>query len=321
MPFPSHLRRLIAAAALGLGALALAPSAALADAGLSLDRFNPAPAGDRTFGITSPEISEGVTFESAILFDYAHNPYTLTHGPGQVDVGAVVSDQLFMHVSATVALFGRASLSFNIPVAVLQDGDDPVRGGVEHTSPHGAGFGDTRLSFKVKLYGHNDGAFQASIGGSLWIPVGDTGTFVSDEKVRGMPEIILGGHGKSFAWSFAAGPELRPSVAFGDAIQGSALRIGGAFGALVGQEKRLTLGPEVATAIVLEDVGLRTMNAELLLGARYRVTDALNLALAAGPGLTSGLGTPDIRVAFGLGYSLRGEDPAKGAAAADRRAP
>lgn len=318
MPFPSHLKRLLAAAALGLAALA--PSAALADAGLSLDRFNPAPAGDRTFGIASPEIRESVTFESAILFDYAHNPYTLAHGPGQVDVGAVVSDQLFMHVGATVALVGRASLSFNIPVAVLPDGDDPVRGGVEHVSPHSAAFGDTRLSFKVKLYGHNDGAFQASIGGSLWIPVGDTGTFVSDEKVRGMPEIILGGHGKSFAWSFAAGPELRPSVAFGDAIQGSALRIGGAFGALVGQEKRLTLGPEVATAIVLEDVGLRTMNAELLLGARYRVTDALNLALAAGPGLTSGLGTPDIRVAFGLGYSLRGEEPAKGAAA-DRRAP
>src|SRR5580704_16070186 len=106
--------------ATALGAGLLAPASALAQQ-VALDRFEPAPAGDRMFGVESPyALGEGVP-HVAVLFDYAHNPFTLNHGPGQTDVQAVVSDQVFVHLDISVALLNRINLNFSVPAALVQD--------------------------------------------------------------------------------------------------------------------------------------------------------------------------------------------------------
>src|SRR5580704_11147553 len=130
--------------ATALGAGLLAPASALAQQ-VALDRFEPAPAGDRMFGVESPfAAGEGVP-HVALLFDYAHNPYVLHHGPGQTDVGAVVSDQMFVHFNVSVAILNRLTVNFSVPAAVMQDGSDPTNGDVKYISPHDTGFGDMRV--------------------------------------------------------------------------------------------------------------------------------------------------------------------------------
>ena len=89
-----------------LTALTAAASPALAQ-GVALDRFDPAPAGDRMFGVESPFAAGQATPHVALLLDYGHNPYTLRHGPGLNDRGAVVSDQLFLHLNASMSIFHR----------------------------------------------------------------------------------------------------------------------------------------------------------------------------------------------------------------------
>jgi OmpA-OmpF porin, OOP family len=93
---------------------------------VALDRFDPAPAGDRMFGVESPFTAGEGTPHVELLADYGHNTYTLSHGPGITAVNAVVGDQLFMHFNASVAIAHRLTLNFEVPAAVLQDGDDPV---------------------------------------------------------------------------------------------------------------------------------------------------------------------------------------------------
>src|ERR1700679_2109033 len=44
---------------------------------LALDRFNPAPAGDRMFGVESPFVAGELTPHIMLLADYAHNPLVL----------------------------------------------------------------------------------------------------------------------------------------------------------------------------------------------------------------------------------------------------
>src|SRR6185312_362368 len=166
-----------------LAAALLAPASARAQQ-VALDRFEPAPAGDRMFGVESPYALGSGAAHVALLFDYAHNPYTLRHGPGSSDVQAVVSDQMFLHLDVSVAILDRLNLNFSVPAAVLQDGADPTVGSTTILSPHDAAFGDMRVGARVRAFGAWDAPFQLGVSGYLWIPSGAGGLYVSDGKAR-----------------------------------------------------------------------------------------------------------------------------------------
>ena len=268
--------------------------------GVALDRFDPAPAGDRMFGVESPfAAGEGVP-HVALLLDYGHNPFTLRHGPGLTDQGAVVSDQLFLHLNMSISILNRLNLNFEVPAALMQDGSDPTNGRTAFVSPHSSAFGDARLGARVNLVGAYDDAFQLALSGFVWIPSGSTGSFTSDGKVRGMPSLVLGGRTPSMVWSLATGVQFRPTQTIDDGstagiLQGTQLQVGAGLGFLFA-DGRAQIGPEVKTSVVLKSPSLRSTNAELLIDGRYRVFDDFEVGVGAGPGLTSGFGTPDVRV-------------------------
>jgi outer membrane protein OmpA-like peptidoglycan-associated protein len=282
-----------------LSAAASVQSLALAQ-GVALDRFEPAPAGDRLFGVESPYVAGDATPHVAMIFDYGHNPYTLRHGPGLADPNAVVSEQLFLHLNASIAIAHRVNLSFSVPAAINQDGSDPTDGRTTYLSPHGSEFGDIRLGVRIALYGHYDDPFQVAVAGTMWLPTGASNSYVSDGKVRGMPSVILGGRMPHLVWSFSTGVEIRPfQYVGGDANtgipSGPGMQLGAGVG-LVFADGKAQVGPEIKTSLLFKKVDLKTTNAELILGAKYRIFDDFELGVAAGPGLTSGMGTPDVRV-------------------------
>jgi OmpA-OmpF porin, OOP family len=90
-----------------------------------------------------------------------------------------------------------------------------------------------------------------------------------------------------------------------DVALGPELTFGAAAGLLL-LDETLQLGPELygATAIAGDEPLARAnTNVELLLGGRYRFLDDFQVGLAAGPGLTQGVGTPAFRGVFMLSYS------------------
>jgi outer membrane protein OmpA-like peptidoglycan-associated protein len=299
---------------LGLSALALAAltSAPARADGLALNRFEVAPAGDRMFGVPSPYAAGGdaPTLHLMLLGDWAHDPLLIRDSTGaEIPGGAVVGNQFFMNLNATIAIFHRLSFNLNIPVAFAQDGEDPVSGGTLFRSPSGIEFGDVRLGLRANLLGGYRDPFQLGVAGTVWLPTSAPGSYVSDGQVRGMPQLILGGRIDRGVWSFAAGPEFRKQQVFHGIEQGTMLRMGAGVGVLLGDKRQLQIGPEVSAALVVADVNKQNTNVEALLDARYRFADDFEAGLGFGPGITTGIGTPVFRGVFMLAYTPEQKPP------------
>ncbi|KYG09272.1 porin [Sorangium cellulosum] len=287
--------------AAALAALAAVPAPARAqDApvkpdGMALSRFVPAPAGDRMFSVPSPFAPGHLTPHVMLMADYASNPLVLRRARDGAEIGAVVSDQLTFRLNASLPLWNKVSFDLDAPLTALQSGENPNGGGREFASPSGAELGDLRLGARVQLYGTYHDPLQLAAGAYLWLPTGAADSFVSDGHVRAMPYLAAGGRLDRLVWSSSLGTELRRSQSFGGVAQGTMLTLGGGVGFLA-LDDRLQVGPELTTAMVLEDISSRSINAELLLDARYRFLPFLEAGVGVGPGLTSGIGTPDLRV-------------------------
>ncbi|WP_437936962.1 OmpA family protein [Sorangium sp. So ce341] len=283
------------AALAAVPALARAQDAPVKPDGMALSRFVPAPAGDRMFSVPSPFAPGHLTPHVMLMADYASNPLVLRRARDGAEIGAVVSDQLTFRLNASLPLWNKVSFDLDAPLTALQSGENPNGGGREFASPSGAELGDLRLGARVQLYGTYHDPLQLAVGAYLWLPTGAADSFVSDGSVRAMPYLAAGGRLDRLVWSSALGTELRRSQSFGGVAQGTMLTLGGGVGFLA-LDDRLQVGPELTTAMVLEDISSRSINAELLLDARYRFLPFLEAGVGVGPGLTSGIGTPDLRV-------------------------
>ena len=285
--------------------LGVASAARAQSSGLALDRFDPAPAGDRMFGVPSPYAAGPLTPHIMLLGDYAHNPLVLRSEPSNERVGAVVGDQLYLNLDVALSLWNRLFVDVDVPVALLQSGDSPNAAGQAFSSPNSVQFGDLRLGARVRLVGeYQHDPFQIAVGGNVWAPTGAKNEFVSSGQVRGLPQLILGGRVvERLVWSAAGGPELERRTTFANIEQGSMFKWGAGFGILLLENRHLQIGPEVSGDVAFHDVQKRTTNAEALLDVRYRIVDDIEVAAGAGPGLTSGVGTPDVRALLSLAYT------------------
>ena len=310
------LRRLAPAAA----ALAIAGASATAAAQnppLALDRFYPSPAGDRMFGAQSPYVGGELTPYAALYADYAHNPLVLRTVNTKKDLGAIVSDQLFLHLNASLAIKSRLLVNLDFPIALLQAGNDlnGTAAGTAYSFPaaSGAEIGDLRAGLRLRLLGEYWDPFQLAIGGYVWFPTGraEDGSYVGDGNVRGLPQVIVGGRvSDMMVWSFDVGADLRSGQKFGGVSQGTQIRMNGGLGFLVDAGPgQLQVGPEFMASFLVDaqkdansDIQ-RTTNLEVLLDARYRFLHDVEIGVGAGPGLTSGIGTPDVRVVGMAAYS------------------
>ncbi|HTA90451.1 MAG TPA: porin, partial [Polyangiaceae bacterium] len=294
-----YLQATTTIALLGVASPALAQSS-----GLALDRFDPAPAGDRMFGVPSPYAAGPLTPHIMLLGDYAHNPLVLRSEPSNARVGAVVGDQLYLNLDVGLSLWNRLFIDVDAPVALLQSGDSPNAAGQAFSSPNSVQFGDLRLGARLRLVGEYHDPFQIAVGGNVWAPTGAKDSFVSSGQVRGLPQLILGGRVvERLVWSAAGGPELERRTTFANIEQGSMFKWGAGFGILLLENRHLQIGPEVSGDVAFHDVQKRTTNAEALLDVRYRIVDDIEVAAGAGPGLTSGVGTPDVRALLSLAYT------------------
>ncbi len=273
---------------------------------IDLPKFNPSVAGDRFFGVPSPYAAGEVTFHAQALLDYAREPLVLVREGNEEDLGAVVSDQMFVHIGLNFSIIDRFSINADMPFAVLSQGDAPNAGGIAFNQPSGAAVGDLRLGLRVRLVGDYHDAFQLGAGGYVWVPTGADDSYVSDGSVRGQPQLLMGGRADRFIWSMMAGPSFRKASTQGIIELGHEMNWGGGVGVLLLEERSLQLGVETYGGVNIENPDSRSTNAEVLGGVKWRLApwaDMLELGLAGGPGLTTGIGTPAGRVVFNFAYT------------------
>ena len=271
---------------------------------LALSRFHPSQAGDRLFGVQSPFVAGHLTPHAVLMADYAHNPLVVRTADKDA-IGSIVSNQMFLHVNASFALWNRLQLNVNLPLAVFQSGQNPQADGRDFPSPTGFALGDVRVGGRLRILGNYYDAFQLGVGGYAWIPSGND-NFVTDGKIRGLPQLIIGGRIGPHMYTLAAGPELRPSQSlYGAVDQGKMISGGLGYAVFLGQEENVQIGVEGTFSTVLSNGGPTqyNTNAELLASGRFRFLKVLEAGVGAGPGLTGGVGTPDFRVVGLLSYS------------------
>ncbi len=300
---------LASALALCLPSGALAQEAQEQTRAIDLPKFNPSPAGDRFFGVPSPYAAGEATFHAMAMLDYARNPLKLVREQnGETeDIDSVVQDQMFVHVGLNFSIVNYLAISVNMPFAVLSSGNAPEGGSLTFQEPDGAAVGDLRAGLRVRIVGGYHDPFQLGVGGYVWFPTGSDTSYVSDGNVRGQPQLLLGGRADRFIWSVMAGPTFRAdSTNLGNVTLGHQMNWGAGVGVLVLEDRELQFGLETSGGVDVETPTSRSTNAEVLAGMKYRlpVADrALEIGAGAGPGITTGIGTPEVRALFQFAYT------------------
>lgn len=291
--------------------LALVAHAAAASAqsappsGWSLDRFEPAPAGDRFAFTQHPTYGGGrVSPRFGLAVDYAHNPLLL-RDTTQGTTAAIVRGMLVGHVQAGVAFADRFHVHVSLPVSLYQGGPSPNLTGV--AAAGSPALGDVRFGARVRVFGHADTeAFSVHVGGEVFLPATLYGAAptdnVTDGNIRGRAWAAVAGRVGPFRWSATGGYHARPEVVTfaSTGVGGEVFAAAGASLAFAGG--RLAVGPEAWAAVPVGAIPAGVAS-ELVVGARYQLTDALSVNAGAGPGLTAGLGTPTFRALAGVAWA------------------
>jgi outer membrane protein OmpA-like peptidoglycan-associated protein len=283
---------------------------------ISLATFEPTPAAKlgSTFQLQGPDVGDAGTFGVLALVTYANQPL-LQHTSQNDDF--VVENRATLLVGGAYA-FGAFEVGLRMPL-YLQSGDAmPAPADRDDTygiAPGSTARGDLTAHGKYRLGG--DARVAYAVAAALTAPTASKDQFAGNEYPTGRALFLLSLVRGPFTATLNAGGVVRATATLGSSKQGS----GGLFGAGLswrvrdklwlageifgevipgGQTERPAMGEAVGTA----KLGLPI---EWLAGMRYRVARTMSLGVAAGRGVTGGLGAPMARGVLTLSYAPSAE--------------
>jgi uncharacterized protein (TIGR03382 family) len=278
-----------------LGAKASAQVEGIPTFELELLQLNPNGKGSLLLG--SGELLSHGDYRFSLTAHYEKDPLILYQN-GE-ELGTVVRHRATTHLTAAYGLWGRLELGAQVPLVLLQRGDDLTSLGVGQ--PHGGLAAGTPLfTLQMKLLSQReDDLVDLALGVQAGPAIGSAAALA--REARATPSLMAGHTFKSLRAGVDAGLLLRPrTILTPDAnIQdelGHAVRLGGALSSL-GQGLRGEL-----SVIGLVPLKRQGFSVEALSGVRWPMSDAVEAYGLAGVGFGSAPGTPDFRVLFGVAY-------------------
>jgi OOP family OmpA-OmpF porin len=302
-----------------IAGLVSAESSALAEPnrGFELNRYQPTAAGEWSFAVDHPWYSSTRSFAAGLTLNYGYKPLVA----GSVDENGAFSESqslinhLFIaHVDLAGSFLDRVLITASLPVVLTSAGDPQFASGLA--------VGDLRLGGKLRLYGQPYAStFSASVGVDLWVPframTDSLPPTASDQSVRALPKLIVGGVWNKLLWSSTLGFLIRPEAVtvappnFASSLGRAASELQlGLSASYFDQERRFAVGPEVilTTAAAGEDSFSRFgTSLEMMLAGHYNIARTIQTGLALGAGFVRQPGTPDFRMLFRLAYAPMAE--------------
>ncbi len=309
-------RRRASVAAATLGALLLCePSVTLvedADAqSIFLDRFRAPSTVDDAFALRRPLVGKHLSWGVQLYFDYANDPLTVerTAGNASSEFARVVQHQVNITVGVHINIKDRFVLFGGLPVTWMT-GDENLAamGFLEHDS---FGLSDAFAGARARLVGLDSDDYEISAQAAVAFPsAGSSQTFRGDEGITVAPELLAEYRINQKTWITAdLGLRLRPSAQQALNLEaGHEFTYGAGLGYRFWQKKSKPATKAVAHLQVWGSADLSTSDGlalEALAGARYHHNGRWIFGLAAGPGITRGFGSPDVRVIGMLAYRPR----------------
>jgi OOP family OmpA-OmpF porin len=267
--------------------------------GVALDRFNPSERGSDWFALDSLDLRGSVRPAIGIVGDYGYRPLVLYNPNGSI-ASEIIRDQLIVHVGAALNLWERVRIAADLPIAAWQDGTGGTVGGVTYPAATSGKLGDTRLALDVRLLGTYGDPATLAIGGQVFLPTGDQGSYLSDGAVRLLPHLQLAGDVGPIAYALSGGYmyHAEGSTFAGYPLGGEV--VGAAALGVRALDHALLVGVEATGSTVVTSSSafgaLRQTPVEGLFGIHGTVAPDWRIGVGAGPGLTRGFGEPTLRV-------------------------
>jgi hypothetical protein len=251
------------------------------------------------------------SLQSSLTLDYARNPLVveLRQGNASTQNASPVSDQLTGQLRVTFDIHDRLLLMVGLDVVMMMRGDrffDPGAGRTKLAD--GGGLGDARIGARYLLLGGDRAVGAIAVQGQLIFPLAKAASssqnLTGESNVSFAPELLGELRPGPVRITLNVGALVREPRTFLRTEIGSQLTYGlGASYSLPGRARWLQVLAELYGRTTFESFfGRETTPFELLMGARADVRNGWRAMLAAGPGLTRGLGTPDARVLAGVSF-------------------
>ena len=300
-------------ASLLLGTCSLCRTAqAQQNAGFSIDRFDPAERGSAWFAADSLDMRGHGRLILGATGDWGYKPLVL-YAPNGDEQQAVIEHQFFAHLGADVLLADRLRLGVNLPIALYQAGQSATVGTTTFASNNSTTLGDLRVSADLRLFGEYRGPVELAIGVAGYLPTGSKDSFTGDGKARIAPRALLAGELGAFVYAARAGFLYRANDSGFAGVSKSNEVFGVAAVGLRVADERLVVGPELygSTSTANGDAffGRRTSPFEVLFGGHYLAARDFRVGLGVGPGLTRGVGAPELRFLASLEWVPEVEKP------------
>ena len=103
--------------------------------GFQLERFDPSERGSDWFSVESLDLRGSLRPAIGVVMDGAYRPLVIYAPDGAVRA-SIVRDQVVAHPGASLVLWSRLRVGFDLPIAVYQDGHAGVLDGVEIGRAH-----------------------------------------------------------------------------------------------------------------------------------------------------------------------------------------
>jgi outer membrane protein OmpA-like peptidoglycan-associated protein len=266
---------------------------------MELERLTLNPSGAGSLLLGTGELPSSGSYRFSLTGHYENDPLVLFVNGARV--GSVVKHRVTAHLAGAYALTDWLELSAQVPLLVMQRGDDLTASGVGRPA-EGFGLGTPYVAARLGLLSQrDDDALDVAVGLSAGLPVGSAAALARDNGVRLVPSLMVG---KGFGFlraSVDAGMALRSRVVFSDDANvrdevGNEIRLGGTL-ATTGEGVRGELS--VLAYLPLEDEG---NSVEALAGLRLPLSDSLEGYALAGLGFDKAPGTPSYRALLGVAF-------------------
>lgn len=287
-----------------LACLWMIAAPAWAQDSIDLNRYSPAPLGTDGFGVG--HAGEGVSgeWDLQLQANYAHDPlvFETTSGDSGSESLSVVRHHLIAHILASGYVLPQLALFAEMPVHLWMEGDDTPAGIAE---ADGDVFGDPRFGARLSLVTSEH--FNLAAQAQMWIPLAkaaNDASYGGGHFIRGEPSLLASLVFGKLAFNLSAGALFTRAADLQNVKAGSAMTFG------LGVQRAVT----PANRIYLEAYGQSHFSdffgreetpLEVLAGFKHQPETGAVFGIAAGTGLTRGVGSPDLRVIATLGFHER----------------
>jgi OmpA-OmpF porin, OOP family len=281
------------------------------NAGFSIPRYIPTPAGEMSFAVDHPWYSKTRGLAAGITFDYAHDAlvFGTREGSTFTEQKSIIEHQWLAHLDLAASFIDRVTIAVSLPIVLAERGT--AAAGIAPN--RGAAVGDLRLGVMFRIYGQPlEDAFSIHAGADVWAPIKAGSDHAGDSNARFMlPKLVAAGLTHNLKWSATAAFLYRSQAAIGNLAPaagnsvGPELHVGGAL-AFITTSRHLSFGPEVllATTLTGGNILKRSFTSLDVLGAaHYNILDTVQVGLSVGGGVLQAPGTPDVRVLLRVAYA------------------